>query len=222
MKRLKDLNIHDRPREKIARTGAGALSDQELIAAIIGSGTRGKDVLACAQEILEEIRVSPGELQYGRLVGIRGIGPTKAAQITACFELSRRYLKPTTKEPVKVLSPQDLYPRLAWLSEKKQEHFICFTLNGAGEVIEERTITVGLLNHSLVHPREVFADAVTDRAASIICAHNHPSGSTEPSAQDIGISRQLQQAGEILGIRLLDHIIVGRDSFTSMRELCLF
>ncbi|MDD1717708.1 MAG: DNA repair protein RadC [Methanoregulaceae archaeon] len=218
MKKLKDLDTHDRPREKIARNGPAALSDQELIAAIIGSGTRGKDVLECARDILEEIRRDPGEIRYDRLSGIKGVGPVKASQIGACFELSRRYLKPAAESPIRVLTPGDLYPELSWLAAKRQEHFVSVTLNGAGEVIAQRTITVGLLNHSLVHPREVYADAIADRAASLICAHNHPSGSTEPSPQDIEITRQLVHAGEILGIRLLDHIIVGRNAFLSMRE----
>jgi DNA repair protein RadC len=104
----------------------------------------------------------------------------------------------------------------------KQEHFICITLNGAGEVIGNRTITVGLLNHSLVHPREVFADAITDRAASVICVHNHPSGSLEASTQDIMITRQLASAGEILGIRLLDHVIVTKQGHLSLKEKGIF
>ncbi len=218
MKKLKDMDVHDRPREKIAYAGAATLSDQELVAAIIGSGTKGKDVLECARDILEEIRGDPGDIKYDRLSTIKGVGPVKAAQMSACFELSRRYLKPSAQVPVKVQKPEDIYPELGWLASKRQEHFIAVTLNGAGELIQQRTITIGLLNHSLVHPREVFADAISDRAASIICAHNHPSGSIEPSSQDIEITRQLVRAGEILGIRVLDHIIVGKNAFLSMKE----
>jgi DNA repair protein RadC len=104
------------------------------------------------------------------------------------------------------------------MRDKRQEHFVCITLNGAGEVLDARIITVGLLNHSLVHPREVFADAITDRAASVICVHNHPSGSLEPSPQDIAITTQLKEAGLLLGIQLIDHIIVTKSGYLSLKE----
>ena len=122
-----------------------------------------------------------------------------------------------TKKP-KISTPADILPLVSFLSGKKQEHFICITLNGANEVIETRTITMGLLNHSLVHPREVFADAITDRAASIICVHNHPSGTLDPSSQDIAITRQLADAGTLVGIRLLDHLIITDSGWLSMKE----
>ena len=125
---------------------------------------------------------------------VHGMGPAKAAQISACFELSRRYPE---KDPVPILRvtrPEDVIAILNGLEFKKQEHFICITLNGAGEVLGNRIITVGLLNHSLVHPREVFADAITDRAASIICVHNHPSGTLEPSPQDLEVTRQTDRS----------------------------
>jgi DNA repair protein RadC len=148
-----------------------------------------------------------------------GIGPSKAAQIMACFELGRRYCAPAGGS-IKVTKPQDILPLplIAEMRDKRQEHFICITLNGAGEVLDSRTITVGLLNHSLVHPREVFADAITDRAASVICVHNHPSGSLEPSPQDIAITTQLMEAGLLLGIQLIDHIIVTKAGYLSMKE----
>ena len=119
----------------------------------------------------------------------------------ACFELGRRYFT-TTSDGHKIARPEDILPLVAHCKDKKQEYFICITLNGAGEVLGNRIVTVGLLNHSLVHPREVFADAITDRAASIICVHNHPSGSLEPSSQDIAITAQLRDAGSLVGIQL--------------------
>ena len=119
---------------------------------------------------------------------------------------------------LKVTEPGHVLPLVEEIRGKKQEYFVCVTLNGAGEVLATRTVTVGLLNHSLVHPREVFADAITDRAASIICVHNHPSGSLEPSSQDIMITKQLIDSGTILGIRVLDHVIVTRQGYLSMRE----
>jgi len=217
MKKMKDIPDQDRPREKIARKGVSALSDTELIEAIIGRGTKNKDVRTLAKEILDLIQKHRQKIRYEDLEGNAGIGPVKASQITACFELSRRYL-PTADNGTHVAKPEDILPHVAYLKDKRQEHFVCITLNGAGEVLGNRTITLGLLNHSLVHPREVFVDAISDRAASVICVHNHPSGSLEPSSQDIAITNQLHEAGTIIGIQLIDHIIVSKNGHTSMRE----
>jgi DNA repair protein RadC len=217
MKKMKDLPLLDRPREKIARKGAAALKDDELIEAIIGRGTKNRDVRTIAHEICGIIGDGKTMLRYDDLASVEGVGPTKASQILACFELGRRYhAAPGTLS--KVTKPEDILPLVPDLAAKRQEHFICITLNGAGEVLGNRVITVGLLNHSLVHPREVFADAITDRAASIICVHNHPSGSLEPSSQDIAITSQLKEAGVLVGIPLIDHIIVSRTGHLSMRE----
>ena len=218
MKKMKQLPEQDRPRERIRRLGPGALSDKELIAAIIGRGVRGRDVLVVAGDIAKELKAGRDHVTYEKLEEIEGVGPTKAAQISACFELSRRYPVKEEAETHKISRPEDVLPLLHGISNKKQEHFICITMNGAGEVIGNRIITVGLLNHSLVHPREVFADAITDRAASIICVHNHPSGTLEPSPQDLEVTRQSTEAGAILGIRLLDHLIVTKDSHLSLKE----
>ncbi|MGA2912801.1 MAG: DNA repair protein RadC [Methanoregula sp.] len=217
MKTMKEVPLEDRPREKIAKKGASALSDTELIEAIIGRGTKNKDVRVLAKEICGLIQTHRQKIRYEDLEAIEGIGPSKASQITACFELSRRY-SPTGGLNMHVTKPEDILPHVAYLKDKRQEHFICITLNGAGEVLGNRTITLGLLNHSLVHPREVFADAITDRAASIICVHNHPSGSLDPSPQDISITTQLKEAGSLLGIPLIDHIIVAKTGHVSMRE----
>jgi DNA repair protein RadC len=217
MKKMRDLSPQDRPREKIARKGAAALRDEELVEAIIGRGTKTRDVRAIAHDICGIIGDGKTILRYEDLATVDGVGPTKASQILACFELGRRYY--ASPGPLrKVTKPEDVLPLVSELREKRQEHFICITLNGAGEVLGNRVITVGLLNHSLVHPREVFADAITDRAASIICVHNHPSGSLEPSSQDIAITSQLREAGVLVGIPLIDHVIVTRTGFLSMRE----
>ena len=217
MKKMKDVPERDRPREKIAVKGVTSLSNPELLEAIIGRGVKNKDVRAIAHDISAMMTEKSRAVDYASLREIEGIGPGKAAQIMACFELGRRYYK----EPdgtVKIQKPDDILPLVAEWRDKKQEYFVCLTLNGAGEVLNTRIITVGLLNHSLVHPREVFADAIADRAASIICVHNHPSGSLEPSSQDIAITRQVQEAGSLLGIQLLDHIIITKTGFCSMKE----
>jgi len=217
MKKMKDLPLLDRPREKIARKGAAALKDEELVEAIIGRGTKNRDVRTIAREICGLVGEQKLPIRYEDLASLDGVGPTKASQILACFELGRRYYA-TPDTQAKVTKPEDILRLLPDLAAKRQEHFICITLNGAGEVLGNRIITVGLLNHSLVHPREVFADAITDRAASVICVHNHPSGSLEPSSQDIAITRQLKEAGALVGIPLIDHIIVSRAGHMSLRE----
>jgi DNA repair protein RadC len=217
MKTMKDIAPDDRPREKIAKKGASVLSDTELIEAIIGRGTKNKDVRMLAKEIYSLIQKQREKIRYDDLAAIEGIGPSRASQITACFELSRRYSSKGGLDR-HVTRPEDILPHIAYLKEKRQEHFVCITLNGAGEILDIRTITLGLLNHSLVHPREVFADAITDRAASIICVHNHPSGSLDPSPQDIAITTQLKEAGSLLGIQLIDHIIVTKTGYLSMKE----
>jgi len=219
MKKMKEVAERDRPREKIARKGVASLTEQELIESILGRGTQNKDVREIAKEICMLLKDHQGVIQYDDLLSIIGIGPSKAAQIMACFELGRRYCSPAA-DCIKVTKPQDILmlPLIAEMRDKRQEHFICITLNGAGEVLASRIITVGLLNHSLVHPREVYADAITDRAASVICVHNHPSGSLEPSPQDIAITTQLRESGMLLGIQLIDHIIVTKVSYLSMKE----
>jgi DNA repair protein RadC len=217
MKKMRDLPTADRPREKLAKKGVAALSETELVEAIIGRGTIHRDVRAVARDICDAIRKNGRLPSYEEIRNIKGVGQTKAAQVMACFELGRRHYmeKNSTR---KILKPEDVLPLVDDVRAHRQEHFICIWLNGAGELLGKRVITVGLVNHSLVHPREVFAEAITDRAASIICVHNHPSGSLEPSPQDIAITRQLRDAGTTLGIPLLDHIIVTKDGFTSLKE----
>ncbi len=217
MKKMKDVPAEDRPREKLSKKGAPALSDTELIEVIIGRGTKSRDVRAIARDIRERIRTGTAPLSYGELQGITGVGPAKASQIMACFEIGRRYYDKRDGTH-RISAPGDILPLVEDLRRQRQEHFICITLNGAGEVLAKRTVTIGLLNHSLVHPREVFAEAITDRAASVICVHNHPSGSLEPSPQDIAITAQLRDAGSTLGIQLLDHIIVAKSGYTSLKE----
>ena len=158
------------------------------------------------------------QVTYENLLNIEGVGSAKACQLLASFELSRRYL---IKEVIKISSPTDVLPLVSNIADKKQEYFVCVSLNGAGEVVGNRVITVGLLDHSLVHPREVFADAITDRAASVILVHNHPSGILEPSKQDIIMTKQLVEAGSVVGIKVLDHLIISKKGYLSMKELGL-
>jgi len=215
MKTIKDMPEHARPREKLREKGPSALTDQELVAAILGMGTAGVDVRTMARQVVGLIREHKANLTLEHLLGVPGVGLAKAAQILSAFELARRHL---VKDTVRIVVAEDILPLVADIAGKQQEHFVCISLNGANEVIEKRIVTVGLLDRSQVHPREVFADVIADRAAAVIFAHNHPSGDLRPSDNDLRMHNQLTEAGGILGLRILDHIIVGRKGYYSFQE----
>lgn len=215
MKKIKDLPDFSRPREKLKEKGVKALSDTELIAIVLGSGNKSQDVMSLASKIAKLIADNHGQISLDELSKVSGIGLAKASQILAGFELARRYI---IRESVKVTNAKDVLPLLTDIASKQQEYFICISLNGANEVIEKRIVTVGLLDKSQVHPREVFADAISDRAASVVFAHNHPSGELSPSSSDLKIHEQLTEAGKILGIKILDHIIVSKKGYFSFQE----
>jgi len=214
-KTIKDLPEHSRPREKLRERGAAALTDEELVAAILGMGTAGIDVRAMSRQVSALIQDHRDSLTLDHLQSVPGMGLAKAAQILSAFELARRHL---LKETVKIQSAGDVVPLLSDIAGKPQEHFVCITLNGANEIIEKRIVTIGLLDRSLVHPRDVFADVIADRAAAVIFAHNHPSGDLGPSEADLKTQEQLVQAAKILGIRVLDHVIVSRKGYFSFQE----
>src|SRR5439155_4766700 len=209
---------HSRPREKLQEKGASALTDEELVAAILGMGTAGIDVRTMSKQVAGLIREHKEALTLDHLLEISGMGLAKAAQVLSAFELARRHL---VKDCVKISCAKDLLPLLADITGKQQEYFLCISLNGANEVIEKRVVTIGLLDKSPVHPREVFADVIADRAASVIFAHNHPSGDLQPSEADLRLQDQLTEAGKILGIRVLDHVIVSRKGYYSFQEVGL-
>jgi DNA repair protein RadC len=212
---IKDLPEHSRPREKLREKGAASLTDEELVAAILGMGTAGIDVRTMARQVSGLIREHRDCLTLDHLMSVPGMGLAKGGQILSAFELARRHLLQHT---VKIETAEDVVPLLADIVGKTQEHFVCITLNGANELIEKRIVTIGLLDKSLVHPRDVFADVITDRAAAVIFAHNHPSGELQPSEADLKTQEQLVQAAKILGIRVLDHVIVSRKGYFSFQE----
>ena len=215
MKTIKDMPEHSRPREKLREKGASALSDEELVAAILGMGTVGVDVRTISKQVAGLIREHKEALKLDHLLGVPGMGLAKTAQILSAFELARRHL---VKDAVKISCAKDALPLLTDIMGKQQEYFLCISLNGANEVIEKRVVTIGLLDKSPVHPREVFADVIADRAAAVILAHNHPSGDLQPSQSDLQLQEQLTDAGNILGIRVLDHVIVSRKGYYSFQE----
>jgi DNA repair protein RadC len=215
MKAIKDMPEHTRPREKLREKGAAALTDEELVAAILGMGTAGIDVRTMANQVAGLILKHREDLTLDHLLSVPGMGLAKGGQILSAFELARRHL---LKETVKIECAEDLLPLLTDITGKSQEHFVCISLNGANEVIEKRVVTIGLLDRSLVHPRDVYADVITDRAAAVIFAHNHPSGDLQPSDSDLKTQDQLVQAAKILGIRVLDHVIVSKKGYFSFQE----
>jgi len=212
---VKDLPKADRPREKLLAKGPSALSDLELLAVMVGSGVRGHGVLHLAARILRRFEGRLDRVNAEALQSIKGLGRARSCQITAAIELARRHL---TGGRVTIEQATDALPYLQEIRAKSQEHFVCLSLNGANEVIASRVVTVGLLDSSQVHPREVFADPITDRAAAVLLAHNHPSGTLAASAEDLALTRRLVQAGELLGIRVLDHLIVSQDGLLSMKQ----
>ncbi len=212
---IKNLPEKERPREKLQQKGAEALSDVELMAILLGSGTKGHDVMKVAGRILKTLDGNPKQLNLDELQQIEGVGLAKVTLIAAALEFARRRIRP---EGVRISTPADIIPLVQHYADRKQEHFICISINGANEVIKSRIVSVGLVNKTQVHPREVFADPITDRASAIIVAHNHPAGSLEPSSEDKEITSQLKSAGETLGIRLLDHIIFNHKGYYSFLE----
>ena len=215
MKKIKDLPKSERPREKLLERGAQALKDEELLAILIGKGTRDADVLALSRKLIRVVDQKGADITAEDILNIKGIGTAKAALIAAAFEFVRRRVKP---EEIRIQQPADVLPLIRHYANRKQEHFIAISLNGANEVMNIRIVTIGLINMSHVHPREVFADVLTDRASSLIVAHNHPSGSLTPSREDVAVTRQLTEAGKILGIKLLDHIIFSHRGYYSFLE----
>lgn len=194
--------------------GPEALSDHELLAILLGSGTKNSDVMTVAGRILK-ILDGNKKLSLDELKKIEGVGPAKATLIAAALEFARRRIRP---EGIKISFPADVLPLIQHYADRKQEHFICVSINGANEVIKCRVVSVGLVNKTQVHPREVFADPITDRASAIIVAHNHPAGTLTPSTEDKEITVQLKLSGETLGIRLLDHIIFNQKGYYSFLE----
>jgi len=213
--RISDIPNSDRPREKLQKKGATALSDLELLAVMLGSGTKKYDVMMLASCILKVIDQSGVRADINALKKIEGVGSAKAALIAASLEFARRRIRP---EGTKISFPVAVLPLIRHFADRKQEHFICLSLNGANEIIKSRVVSVGLVDKTQVHPREVFADPITDRASSIIVAHNHPSRSLTPSKEDIKTTRQLKLAGKTLDINLLDHIIFNHKGYFSFQE----
>lgn len=213
--RIREIPEPDRPREKLLRNGPAALNDQELLAVLLGKGVPGMDVMKLAAKLVKVIDEKGLKVQADDLRAFDGVGDAKATLVLAALEFARRRIKP---EGAKIETPANLLPHVRHFADRKQEHFLCASINGANEILNIRVVSIGLIDRTPVHPREVFADALADRASGVIVAHNHPAGSLEPSTADVDITKQLKAAGVVLGIALLDHIIFNRTGYFSFLE----
>jgi len=217
---IHDLPKEERPRERLVKFGEQALSAQELLQLILGRGVAGESVAVTAQKLLAQFGSLQklAEASIEELSSIKGIGLAKAAQIKATFEISRRLsTQAPTYKSKELTDPEKVYRLIkSKLKDYHKEHFYIIVLNSRGHSIAE--VSVGSLNASVVHPREVFAEAIRNKAASVIFAHNHPSGDPEPSEDDLEITKRLVESGKILGIEVLDHIIVAKDGFFSFKN----
>lgn len=218
MTSIKHFQKQDLPREKLQRYGPDRLSDAELLAILLRTGTKEMNVIDLAKKVLRSYKGKEvSDVGVDELTGIRGLGLAKASEIVACFELARRMLK--DKQVHVLLSPKDVWDRMEDLRNSRREHFVVFYLDSREQEIKRVIVSVGTMNESLVHPREVFESAIRYNAASVIVAHNHPSGDIKPSQDDIEITKKLKYAGKLLNIDLTDHIIVTKDSWSSIIDL---
>lgn len=218
---IRDIPKCERPRERLIAYGVEALSNEELLAIILKSGTRNKSVKSLASEVLNNA-VEIDRLKdcgINLLTSINGIGETKACEVLASIELGKRIYLIGQKNKYKIKTSKDVYNLMKYdLSLKQQEYFYCPYLNNKNEVLERKLLFMGTVNKSLVHPREVFKYAYLSSASGIICIHNHPSGDVNPSRDDIILTEKLVEIGRIQAIPIIDHIIVGDDSYYSMAE----
>ncbi len=215
--KLMDMHRVERPREKLARAGPGAMKDEELLALLLRTGYSGKNVLDLSREMIRRHGEKLARLGFDELAELKGVGSSRAGTIVAAFELARR-LSPDAAPETVYDAPSKAVEHLAGLRRLKQEHFLALYLNARNHKLHEQTLFIGTLSSSLVHPREVFAPAIERRAAAVIVAHNHPSGDPSPSREDREATQRLRRAGELLGIELIDHLVVAERGYYSFRE----
>jgi DNA repair protein RadC len=224
---IHDLPVAERPRERLQKYGPEALSAQEILALIMGRGIAGESVTVTAQRLLSQFGSLKGiaAASIEELSQVKGIGSAKASQIKAAFELANRLdsYQESGKKPV-VKTPEDVVSLVGGkLKDKKKEHFLVVLLDTRGKLIRLSEISVGSLDSSIVHPREVFKEAISASAASVIFVHNHPSGEPEPSEEDVKLTERLARAGEVMGIDVLDHVIMGSNNrYQSLKREGLF
>jgi DNA repair protein RadC len=218
---IRDYPQEERPRERFLQDGPHSLSNQELLALLLRTGTKQESVLQLSNKLItqfEGLRLLK-DATVEEISAIKGIGKAKAIQILAAVELGRRINNLNQTDRYVIRSPEDCanycMNDMRFLT---QEHFVCLYLNTKNQVLHRQTIFIGSLNSSIVHPREVYKEAFRRSAASIICVHNHPSGDPTPSREDIEVTKRLAECGKIIGIDILDHIIIGEKKYVSLKE----
>ena len=218
--KLKDLPKVERPRERLIAKGAENLKDAELLAILLRTGREGKNVLEVASQILSEhSKKRLLQLKYEDLIKVKGINAGKATTLLAAFELSKRALDVDDSSLPVISNLKEALAQLTDIRQLQKEHFVALYLNARNQLVHKETISIGTLNASLIHPREVFELAIQHRTVSVVVSHNHPSGTTDPSEDDIEVTKRLVGAGKLLGIDLYDHIIVTKsDSFSFRKE----
>lgn len=216
---MRGVEAVDLPRERLARQGAEVLKDHELLAIILRTGYKGRNALEVAQAMLA---AHPKEALMGmgveELARLKGVGKAKAGVLVAAIELTRRGLQRGLGVLPVISCPAEAVPLLAEIKDQRKEHFLCLYLNARNQVVHKEVVSIGSLSASIVHPREVFQVALHHAVASLILAHNHPSGDVSPSKDDIELTRRLVKAGQLMGIEVLDHIIIGPEEFLSLKE----
>lgn len=218
--RMKDLPATERPRERLLKYGAESLSDAELLAVVLGTGTKGMNIVTVSRHVFQKMSLKKlSRSPAAELMKIPGIGQSKACQIISVFELSRR-LEIYSEEPKrKIKDPEDIYKYIyPKIREEKQEKFIILCLDTKNQIISDITVFVGGLDFSIVQPREIFKSALLESAASIILIHNHPSGDPTPSREDIIITNRVIESGKLLGVHVWDHLIIGDGCYISLKE----
>lgn len=224
MKRIKELNFEERPYEKCERFGAEHLTDAELLAILLRTGTKGENSLELAKKILYQSCEKRGLISIHnwsleQLTKIKGIGRVKAIQILCLSELAKRLAKETAEKQLDFNTPSTIAQYyMEDLRHKKQEHMKLLLLNTKSRLISEKDISVGTVNAAIISPREIFVEALQKSAVYIILLHNHPSGDPTPSMEDVQLTIQIKEAGELVGVELLDHIIIGDNCYTSLKE----
>lgn len=218
--RIQDIPEEERPRERLIRNGPESLSNAELLGVVLRTGSNKENVVSLSSRIFSEYSIKQLSLaNVSRLMKVHGVGKAKAAQIAAVFELARR-LETFVEEPKrKICSPKDVYTFMyPKMREQKKEKFITLCLDTKNQILKEEVISIGSLNASIVHPREVFKSALMESSASVIMVHNHPSGDPSPSREDIMVTEKMIEGGKLLGIDVLDHIIIGEGRYVSLKD----
>lgn len=216
-KKIKGLPIFDRPREKLLRYGVSRLKDEELLAIIFSTGNKDEDVLSLSKKVIKMmVDLKIDELDKNDLKEINYLGQVKKCQLLATVELGRRWFGNKKIKPI--LKPKDIWEEMRDYRDKKKEYFFVYYLDSRNAILKKELISIGILNQSIAHPREIFEPAIRYLAAEIILVHNHPSGELEPSEEDLIFTKRIIKAGELLGIKVVDHLIITKDGYFSFAE----